>query len=96
MTVNISNIRQIAMVEPSPEKAGVGGSIPSLATSLTLLLSTFKSLLFCLCQICVVRFPNQVILEALKFRRPLRIVAANGSLIIGENAGNLLDRPAFP
>lgn len=56
-------------VDRSPEKAGGGGSIPSLATTLTLLLSIFRRRLpFCLCQICVVRFPNQVILEALKFR----------------------------
>ena len=32
MAAKISNINQITMVEPSPEKAGVGGSIPSLAT----------------------------------------------------------------
>ena len=33
MAAKISRINQITMVEPSPEKAGVGGSIPSLATT---------------------------------------------------------------
>ena len=41
-------------VERSPEKAGVGGSIPSLATTLSLLFLAYRNLFFCLCQICAV------------------------------------------
>ena len=36
MEARLNRIRRIAMVERSPEKAGVGGSIPSLATTLKL------------------------------------------------------------
>src|SRR5271166_3709628 len=83
-------------VERSPEKAGVGGSIPSLATSLTLAASTLRRLFFCLCQICAVDFPDQVVLEALILGCPLRIVTADRSGTIPENAGDLLDGPALP
>ena len=38
----------------SPEKAGVGGSIPSLATRLSSLKSTLADLFPRLCQICAV------------------------------------------
>ena len=51
---------QIAqLVERSPEKAGVGGSIPSLATTLTHLVSTLTDLFFRLCQICAMDCPDQ-------------------------------------
>ena len=46
------------LVERSPEKAGVGGSSPSLATTLTFLFSTRTGLLLRLCQMCAVNFPN--------------------------------------
>ena len=36
MRAKQSRINQISMGEPSPEKAGVGGSIPSLATILSI------------------------------------------------------------
>jgi hypothetical protein len=60
--------------ERRPEKAGVGGSIPSLATTLTLVESAFSRLFFYLCQICAMDFPDQVVLQALILGRPLRIV----------------------
>ena len=44
----------IALAESSPEKAGVGSSIPSLATRLNSLKSAFTDLFFRLCQICAV------------------------------------------
>jgi hypothetical protein len=51
-------VNRIAIDEFSPEKAGVGGSIPSLATSLKSLSSTLNCLSFCLCQICAMDFPD--------------------------------------
>ena len=45
-------VRLFGAVEISPEKAGVGGSIPSLAINSTLLNSTLTCLFFHLCQIC--------------------------------------------
>ena len=56
--VNARGMKDLPTEECSPEKAGVGGSIPSLATTLTLLSSTCTSLFFCLCQKCAVDFPN--------------------------------------
>jgi hypothetical protein len=56
MMAKASRINQLVMNESSPEKAGVGGSIPSLATTLTLLESTFRRPFFCLCKICAVDF----------------------------------------
>ena len=58
----ISHGQVAQLVERSPEKAGVGGSIPSLATTLTLVYSTRARLFFRLCQICAVDSPNQVVL----------------------------------
>jgi hypothetical protein len=49
-----SGVSKIGSGEYSPEKAGVGGSIPSLATISTLLKSALTCLFFRLCQICVV------------------------------------------
>jgi hypothetical protein len=34
LKMKVSGFNQLAMAEASPEKAGVGGSIPSLATTL--------------------------------------------------------------
>jgi hypothetical protein len=56
--VNLRGMKEILTEEASPEKAGVGGSIPSLATTLTLTLleSAFRRPFFCLCKICAVDF----------------------------------------
>ena len=60
------------LVERSPEKAGVGGSIPSLATTPTFAKhSALTRLFFYQCQICAVNCPDQSILSALVFRGPL-------------------------
>lgn len=53
-----NRIRPLGLGELGPEKAGVGCSIPSLATTLKLFVSTFSRLFFRLCQICAVDFPN--------------------------------------
>ena len=80
----------------SPEKAGVGGSIPSLATTLTLVESAFRRLFFYLCQIYAMDFLDQVVLEALILGRPIRIVTADYGGAIPENAGDLLDGSTLP
>jgi hypothetical protein len=54
----VSRLSQLGFDESSPEKAGVGGSIPSLATTISDLESALNCLSFCLCQICVVNFPD--------------------------------------
>jgi hypothetical protein len=59
--------------ESSPEKAGVGGSIPSLATTLTLLESTRARCFFRLCQICAMDAVEQFVLPGLPLIAPLRI-----------------------
>ena len=82
--------------ERRPEKAGVGGSIPSLATTLTLVESAFSRLFFYLCQICAMDFPDQVVLQALILGRPLCIVTTDYGGAIPENAGDLLDGPTLP
>ena len=58
MGSKVNGINQIASAERHPEKAGVGGSSPSLATILTFLFSTRAGLLLWLCQMCAVDFPN--------------------------------------
>ena len=58
MGSKVSEINQIGLAERHPEKAGGGGSSPSLATTLKALLSTSGCLFFCLCQICAVDFPD--------------------------------------
>src|SRR5271168_544787 len=88
--INFVSGQVAQLVERSPEKAGVGGSIPSLATTLTLLELAFRRLFFCLCQICAVDCPNQVVLEALILGCPLRIVPADYGGTVPENAGDLL------
>ena len=55
----VSRLNQLWIGESGPEKAGVGGSIPSLATTLKSLLSALTRLFFCLCQICAMDFPDQ-------------------------------------
>ena len=83
-----------SLVGAGVQKAG--GSIPSLATMLTLVESTLSRLFFCLCHFCAVDFPNQVVLEALILGRPLRIVTADYGGTVPENASNFLDGPTFP
>ena len=58
----LGGFSKLRMAEYSPEKAGVGGSIPSLATILTALKSALIHLFFRLCQICVVHQPNYPVL----------------------------------
>jgi hypothetical protein len=72
-----NQVNKIELVESSPEKAGVGGSIPSLATNTTLVFSAFSRLFFCLCQFCAMDCSYESVLTALVFRRPLRIVTAD-------------------
>src|SRR5215469_16367472 len=83
-------------VERSPEKAGVGGSIPSLATILSRLFSTLTCLFFRLCQICAVNQPNHSVLSGLEFRSPLGIVPADCGGAVRENTCYLLDGCALP
>ena len=82
--------------ERSPEKAGVGGSIPSLATNLSLLESTRFRASFCLCQICAMDAVEQFVLPGLPLIAPLRIMPADGGGTIGEDVCDLLDGSALP
>jgi hypothetical protein len=83
------------LVERSPEKAGVGGSIPSLATTLTNALSTLRGLFFYLCQMCAMDFPDQSVLLFLILGSPLRMVPADDGGAISENGSYLVDGPVL-
>ena len=89
-------IRTIGSAESSPEKAGVGGSIPSLATILTALKSTFTYGFFRLCQICVMHQPNYPVLSGLEFGSPLGIVPADCGGAVGKDTCYLFNSRALP
>ena len=91
---NICN--DLALAGCSPEKAGVGGSIPSLATTLKSLESKLSYLFFCLCQICAVDFPDQHVLPVLILRRPLRIVTTDRGGAVPEDGCYFLKFSALP
>jgi hypothetical protein len=84
------------LVERSPEKAGVGGSIPSLATKLSYLKSAFADLFLRLCQICAMNHPSYPVLMGLVFGGPFRIVPADGSGAVRKDVSGILDGPASP
>jgi len=96
LVVLTNEFNKVCLVTRSPEKAGVGGSIPSLATSLNGLESTLTCLFFRLCQICGMDFPDQNVLTRLVFRRPFGVVAADCGGAVGEDGCNLLDRSTLP
>ena len=91
-----SGIRNITAVDVGPEKAGVGGSIPSLATTLSYLKSALAYLFFRLCQICAMNHPSYPVLTGLVFGGPFRIVPADRGGAIRQDAGSILNGPAFP
>ena len=82
--------RQRLRSERSPEKAGVGGSIPPLATTLSSLKSALADLFFRLCQICAVDHPDYQILTGVIFGGPLRIVPADRGGAIPRDVSRIL------
>src|SRR5581483_9655656 len=92
-----SLLGQVAqLVERSPEKAGVGGSIPSLATLICSLISTRNCCFFRLCQIRAVDLPGCMVFAGLKLGSPFLVVPADNGGSITKDGCNHLDTLALP
>ena len=84
------------MVERSPEKAGVGGSSPSLATILTYSISVLYRLVFGRVPILYRKNRLHHLCDpGLPALRPLRVMLAHDGRAVAQNLGDVLKRPSL-